>query len=184
MIKDILKLTVIFSIAILIIVFFNGGCDKQTDSSIKPDTLTIENKANADSILTYNQIIIRLAHEVDSLKSLKPSIKTRIVHHYQTLYDTIPIYLRDDLDSLQSDWLDLEITNLNIIGDQDSIIRYQQKEIGIYKAITHNDTLIIQDLQDSLKTEYKRGLKKGRKQGFVTGVVVTESANIGAKALR
>lgn len=172
------KIEIVASIVLIAICIYFDKCNRGKPV-IVTDNLTVENKTHSDSIRIFNHAVDYLSKRTDSNKVVKTIIKTRIVYKYQTLHDSIPIYLRDDLDSLQSDWLDLEIVNLNIIGDQDSIIRLQSKTIGSYKNITRNDTIRIVQLSDSLKSNRKYW--RGFKHGVLAGIGVSGTLFIGSK---
>lgn len=173
--------SIVTALVVLICLSFFNKCDRQKDLPIVNDNLTIEQNKNKDSIRIYeaaNNVYLKL---IDSLLRIKPIIKTKIIHHYTTLHDSIPVFLKDDLDSLQSDWMELDIVNLNTIEYQDSIINNQNKEIKLYKSITHNDTLRINQLNDSIPKAYRLGLKKGRKQGAIFGFIVSGALYVGSK---
>lgn len=150
-------------------IWLTNSCEPEVKVQ-QTDTLTTSQHEKIESIQTNTLIVESLKRQVDSLLSLKPTIKTKIIHHYTTLHDSIPVYLRDDLDSLQGDWLDMEVINLNVIARQDSVLSVMGATIDSYKKITHNDSIRMGQLSDSFETEFKRGLRKGRKQGFVLGI--------------
>ena len=67
----------------------------------------------------------------------------------------------------------------------DSIIikRLQNKVVLKQMVRVYDSTLIVQ-LIDTIPKVYKQGRKQGRKEGFIGGVLLTESANVGAKLIK
>lgn len=164
--------------AILVAIFFGAkSCSKPVVKVV--DDLTVNNKLNSDSIHKNESIVSQLLLQIDSLKSLEPIIKNRIVIKYKTLHDTIPIEFRDELDSLQWEWQIDEFNDMEVIQKQDSVISTQRKEINLYKAITHNDTLRMQDMSDSIKSNRKYW--RGFKHGILTGAILGAGIYVGSK---
>jgi hypothetical protein len=68
------------------------------------------------------------------------------------------------------------INDSHVIGNLTDIVAMQK-----YKLT--NDSLEKVALLEQIKIEFKRGLRKGRKQGVLVGAVGTQAANTGVKLI-
>lgn len=154
-----------------------------------------------DSIYHYEQIdnnileltlkyAKRLEKKNDSLMRLKP----KIVHHYHTLYDSLMVAdtsCQSSLIMLYNSFGELNDLNDSIISNNtrskinDSItIATLTHKVGLKQNhITIDSTRLVQ-LIDTLPNVKRKGFFKGFKYGFLSGIIVTEGANIGAKFLK
>ena len=145
-------------------------------------TLIAEKEQINEFILENNK---ELRHQLDSATHVKP----RVIIRYKTVYDSLLI---TDTLCIQS------LTTLNNeCAKKDSlnefIISNQSSQIGNLITVNNNlnDIIDIQRyrigtdsineivLKEMIELEFKRGLKKGRKQGFIVGAGGTQAVNSG-----
>lgn len=180
----------IIGLAIAAILLFNlKGCKKEVDI---PNHDTIYHAENIDNnilelALRHNKYLVKLN---DSLMKRKPILIIR----YKTKYDSL--ILTDT--SCQSSLIML----YNAFGDlndlNDSIIANNQKrlindsltiatlnhKIGLKQIHITIDSTRIVALIDTLPKVKRKGFFKGFKYGFISGVILTESANVGSKFIK
>lgn len=117
----------------------------------------------------------------DSLVSLKPALKTKIVTLFDKVYIKVSDSVKSDLDSIKFEYEYLEFLNVQALQSKDSALAQKDTAIFALKKSAHNDSIWIIALQDSIAKVYKRALRKGRKQGFVFGIGTGAAIWVGSK---
>jgi hypothetical protein len=166
------------------------GCERKPDVVLTPtDQLDglISDKEQINDMLLSNIKSLRLQN--DSLKSLKPKLIVR----YKTVYDSLLVIdtmCVNSLTKLHQEHSKIDSVNNAIITNQENHIINDSHIIGnltdivaMQKYKLTNDSLEKVSLFEQIKIEFKRGLRKGRKQGVVVGAVGTQAANTGVKLL-
>lgn len=141
--------------------------------TVKP----INHSELGNKIKLLNQKSKQLAHKNDSLQSIKQPLLIR----YKTIRKEVLINIHDTLnvlhfvntcDSIVTLDSTLLVNCYDRISVKDSIIN--EKDVVIYNKDV--------ELKEALKSNKKYW--KGVKVGFVAGVILTESANIGVKLIK
>lgn len=191
--KEIYKIiTPYLIIGILIVIgsFFMKGCERKPDVVLTPtnqlDELIADKEQINDMLLSITK---SLRLQIDSLKSLKPKVIVR----YKTVYDSLLVIdtmCVNSLTKLHQEHSKIDSVNNAIITNQENHIINDSHIIGnltdivaMQKYKITNDSLEKVSLFEQIKIEFKRGLRKGRKQGVVVGAVGTQAANTGVKLL-
>jgi hypothetical protein len=169
-------------IALLFLVNFKGCKEGKAIAHI--DTLTIQNNVSKGAINKIDTNIYqrhkRLIQDSINMKLAYNRLRAKYLNALKTLPDTCKSYI----DTIYKEALVVDSTDKVMIARLDSTNQDLFVKVLLYKSITHNDTLRISNLSDSLKTEFKRGLRKGRKQGVIVGAAAIECINIGTKFVK
>jgi hypothetical protein len=180
----------IIGILIVIASFFMKGCERKPDVVLTPtdqlDELIADKEQINDMLLSITK---SLRQQIDSLKHLKPKVIVR----YKTVYDSLLVIdtmCVKALVTLHNEHSKIDSVNNAIITNQENHIINDSHIIGnltdivaMQKYKLTNDSLEKVALLEQIKIEFKRGLRKGRKQGAVVGAVGTQAANTGVKLL-
>ncbi len=151
-------------------------------SIIQKDTLTPLNTR-------YSQIIDSVTKSASN-RNLKADKDTIRIHHIKYITKVVEIIKQapDTCTPYLNELYRISNEQDSLMGRhilrQDSTIQDQFVGLMFYKAVAHNDTIRMGQLSDSCKSEFKRGKRVGRKQGFVAGVLITECVNVGARAIK
>ena len=177
---------IVIGILIVIASFFMKGCEHKPDVVLTPTNQLNEIIADKEAIIETtieNNKTLRL--RLDSLTK----IKSKVVHHYHTIYDSLIVADTACMSSL--------ITLYNECEANDSINEYiisnQQNQINNYVSNTNQlqDIIAIQKYQLSvdsvnevaLKQAAKKEFKRGRKQGVIIGCAIESAVIIGGLLL-
>lgn len=172
---------------------------KSCSHSIKPtppnhdSVYKKENRLNKIISKVINERFL-LKRKNDSLMTRKPIYVDRYKCKFDSLYNNprIDTSCQNSLIMLYNSFGNLNDLNDSIIANkirkesQDSILidalfsKIKTKQM--HRVI--DSTYICDSVPVKINQAYKKGLKKGRKQGFITGVVLTESANVGSKLIK
>lgn len=152
-----------FFLAIATIIFCVQKCTGESVTITEPDKIdTIAIKlANENVILTYQ--VNQYKKQSDSLKGLKPPIKTRYITVYDSVYMAAPDTCHRYLELIQSEHAKLDILNDLIIAGQDSVIFKQSLVIANRNdLIRHQDSVINSNYNEL--SQLKKSLLKSNKR--------------------
>lgn len=145
--------------------------NKHLESSLKSKFEALEVKA------------IKHKAYIDTLKK-----KTAIAENKAKNSKTKYIHIRDSIVRIDTFCLAISRPCDTLIANYEKVIFLKDSTIHQYDTLTAikdmelaNNKLQISLLTDSIPKVYKAGKKRGRKVGFIAGVIITEAANIGAK---
>lgn len=174
------------TIIALAFILLNKSREQKAPVRAQPDTLTRANAANASGIIKLDSSVKTREprFKADSLKMAK-QIRELKAKYLQVL-STSPDTCKPSIQLVYDACISLDSTHKVALSRQDSTISEQSQEIGLYRLTTHNDTIRMVQLSDSLKAEKKSRKKywRGFKHGVITGAVLVESANIGSKFIK
>ena len=178
----------IIGILIVIALFYFKGCNDNPQVNTKPDTTILNDFLNRKGI-EFKKLISDNKTLNDSLKTAKKT-KIKIVYKTKTVYDSLIINDTSCVNSLvmlynecqKSDSINdviidnLSTQNANLITATNN----QQDVIDMQKYKIKQDSIFI---KDEFPKEYKRGLKKGRKQGIIIGAAIETAVIVGGLIL-
>lgn len=162
----------------VIAMFIFKGCSTEpTPQTINKDSLytIIAEKEQINDHLKNENKAIKLI--TDSLKILKPKVIVR----YKTVYDSLLVVdtmCVVALNTLHDEHTKIDSVNNQIITNQETHIMNDSHIIGnltdiiaIQKYVITSDSLEKLAYKEFIKLEFKRGLRKGRRQGIAIGKV-------------
>lgn len=162
----------------LIAMFIFKGCSTEpTPQTINKDSLNtiIAEKTQINDYLKNENKQIKAI--TDSLKGLKPKVIVR----YKTIYDSLLVVdsmCIQALNALHDEHTKIDSVNNQIITNQETHIMNDSHIIGnltdiiaIQKYVITSDSLEKLAYKEFIKLEFKRGLRKGRRQGIAIGKV-------------
>ena len=162
----------------LIAMFIFKGCSTEpTPQTINKDSLNtiIAEKTQINDYLKNENKQIKAI--TDSLKALKPKVIVR----YKTVYDSLLVVdsmCIQALNALHDEHTKIDSVNNQIITNQETHIMNDSHIIGnltdiiaIQKYVITSDSLEKLAYKEFIKLEFKRGLRKGRRQGIAIGKV-------------
>ena len=178
----------IIGILIVIALFYFKGCNDNPQVNTKPDTTILNDFLNRKGI-EFKKLISDNKTLNDSLKTAKKT-KIKIVYRTKTVYDSliindtscvnslITLYNEcQKIDSINNVIIDnLSTQNANLITATNN----QQDVIDMQNYKIKQDSIFI---KDEFPKEYKRGLKKGRKQGIIIGAAIETAVIVGGLIL-
>ena len=163
---------------IVLIWLLNKGCSTEpTQQTINKDSLytIIAEKTQINDYLKNENKQIKAI--TDSLKGLKPKVIVR----YKTIYDSLLVVdsmCIQALNALHDEHTKIDSVNNQIITNQETHIMNDSHIIGnltdiiaIQKYVITSDSLEKLAYKEFIKLEFKRGLRKGRRQGIAIGKV-------------
>lgn len=174
------NIAIIVALIGLIILFFTRGCNDNPQVNTKPDNAILNSFLNRKGI-EFKKLMSDNKVLNDSLKTAQKT-KIKIVYRNKTVYDSllvtdtscvnslVTLYNEcQNNDSINNVIIDnLTTQNANLI----SATNNQQDVIDMQKYKIASDSILI-------KTEYKRGLKKGRKQCIIIGTAIETAVIVG-----
>lgn len=183
MVKTILPYLII-GVLIVIASFFMKSCHDKPYINAKSDNTVLNDFIRRKGVLIQTIMSNNKTLRDSLFKANKAKIK--IVYRTKTVYDSLIINDTSCVNSLvtlynecqNNDSInDVIITNLttqnaNLV----SATNNQQYVIDMQKYKIASDSILI-------KTEYKRGLKKGRKQGIIIGTAIETAVIVGGLLL-
>ena len=163
---------------IVLIWLLNKGCSTEPlPQTINKDslyTIIAEKEQINDCLKNENKQIKAIT---DSLKALKPKVIVR----YKTVYDSLLVVdsmCIQALNALHDEHTKIDSVNNQIITNQETHIMNDSHIIGnltdiiaIQKYVITSDSLEKLAYKEFIKLEFKRGLRKGRRQGIAIGKV-------------
>jgi hypothetical protein len=190
--KSILPYLVMALLIILAYVYLQNCRDGE------PKLTLIDNKDSLYNLIAekdqINEFILEnnkeLRHQLDSATHVKP----KVIIRYKTVYDSLLVVDTMCIRSLTT--LNNECAKKDSVNE--FIISNQSSQIGNLITVNNNlnDIIDIQRyrigtdsineiaLKEMIELEFKRGLKKGRKQGFIVGAGGTQAVNTGIDILK
>ena len=201
-----------FAIYILVLVVICGFWFKSCVSSTKEDTRIIDSLKKETGYLlqdlaitrtSYNKTIVEndflkketkdLKKDIQKLKQIKKPSKPKV-----TKGSAIDSTSKDSSFVLASDYDKLEVKFDSLNTQYDSCLFYANKLLVIIdkkdRLIVKKDSLnarqnkdfdkLLEIDEEFLKQEYKRGIRKGRKQGIIFGWITETLALIGINRVR
>lgn len=183
MVKTILPYLII-GVLIAIASFFMKGCHDKPYVNVKSDNAILNGFLNRKGI-EFKKLMSDNKVLNDSLKTAKKT-KIKIVYRTKTVYDSllvtdtscvnslVTLYNEcQNNDSINGVIIDnLTTQNANLV----SATNNQQDVIDMQKYKIASDSILI-------PMEYKRGLKKGRKQGIIIGTAIETAVIVGGLLL-
>lgn len=166
------------------------GCSGKTKQVVKEvDTLTPKIVKNNQAITVLNDSIPFYKEQARLAWIRKNYYKQKYISLFDSLYSVSDSICKISLQLVNQAKLKQDSAHEAENEANLSIINNQSKQIGLYK-----DNKLLYDLRhkkdsseisylinDSIPKVFKRGLNKGRKQGFIFGAIIAEAVNIGAK---
>ena len=179
----------IMGILIVMASFFMKGCHDKPYVNAKSDNAVLNDFIQRKGVLiqTIMSNNKTLSLKIDSLSKLKPIYikgKVRIKDSLIFVSDsncirnlTILYNECQKIDSINNVIIDnLSTQNANLV----SVTNNQQDVIDMQKYKIKSDSSFI---KDEFPKEYKRGLKKGRKQGIIIGAAIETAVIVGGLIL-
>ena len=174
----------IIGVIIAIASLFIKGCNDKTYVNAKSDNAVLNDFIQRKGVLIQTIMSNNKTLRDSLFKANKAKIK--IVYRTKTVYDSLIINDTSCVNSLvmlynecqENDSINnviidnLSTQNANLV----SVTNNQQDVIDMQKYKIKQDSLLI-------KTEYKRGLKKGRKQGIIIGTAIETAVIVGGLIL-
>ena len=187
MVKTILPY-IIIGVLIVIASFFMKGCHDEPYVNVKSDNTILNSFLNRKGI-EFKRLMSDNKTLNDSLKTARKT-KIKIVYRTKNVYDSllvtdtscvnslVTLYNEcQNNDSINNVIIDnLTTQNANLV----SATNNQEYVIDMQKYKISSDSTFI---KDELPKEYKRGLKKGRKQGIIIGTVIETAVIVGGLLL-
>lgn len=178
-IKSIFKsiLPYLIILFLLVVLLKDCGNSEPTPQTINKDslyTIIAEKNQINDYLKNENKVIKAIT---DSLSNLKPKVIVR----YKTVYDSLLVVdtmCISALNTLHDEHSKIDSVNNRIISNQETHIMNDSHIIGnltdiiaIQKYVITSDSLEKLAYKEFIKLEFKRGLRKGRRQGIAIGIV-------------
>lgn len=174
----------IIGVLMVIASFFMKGCHDKPYVNAKSDNTILNDFLNRKGI-EFKKLIADNKRLNDSLKTAQKT-KIKIVYRTKTVYDSLLITDTSCVNSLVTLYNECQnndsINNViidNLTAQNANLVsatNNQQDVIDMQKYRIKNDSILI-------PKEYKRGLKKGRKQGIIIGTAIETAVIVGGLLL-
>jgi hypothetical protein len=168
---------------VLMIIIALGYCNKCVSKPTQHKTdIPITDAKVAEQIAGYNYS--KAYNKVKIIEKLIPKYKDRWRTHYDTIYKQAPDTCHYYLDKLNAEKMASDSINDIVVKTYSDVITAGTVYLAKKDSVIKEQDIVIQELQDSIPKVRKHYLWKGRKQGFIGGVIAREAVNVGSKLIK